>query len=131
MAVAHILRQKGTSVVTVEPSDTVQTIVDMLARHRIGAVVERRQDAPVEADGVHDLLHDAAVSTSGDAEQHLDVGGQRVLLIDADMRRPRVHEIFGLNAEPGLSNILTRNAEIELRVRMRPVFRGIIPFATS
>lgn len=39
MAVAHILRQKGTSVVTVEPSDSVQTIVDILARHRIGAVV--------------------------------------------------------------------------------------------
>ena len=36
MAVAHILRQKGTSVVTVEPGDSVQTIVDMLARHRIG-----------------------------------------------------------------------------------------------
>ena len=39
MAVAHILRQKGTSVFTVEPGDSVQTIVDMLARHRRGAVV--------------------------------------------------------------------------------------------
>ena len=39
MAVAHILRQKGTSVFTVEPGDSVQTIVDMLARHRVGAVV--------------------------------------------------------------------------------------------
>lgn len=39
MAVAHILRQKGPDVVTVSPSDTVQTIVDTLARHRIGAVV--------------------------------------------------------------------------------------------
>ena len=39
MAVAHILRQKGTSVVTVERTDSVQTIVDVLARHRIGAVV--------------------------------------------------------------------------------------------
>lgn len=32
--------------------------------------------------------------------------GQRVLLIDADMRRPRGHEVFGLNVEPGLSNLL-------------------------
>ncbi len=29
--------------------------------------------------------------------------GQRVLLIDADMRRPRVHEIFEIAQEPGLS----------------------------
>lgn len=39
MAVAHILRQKGSAVVTVEPGDSVQHIVDTLNRHRIGAVV--------------------------------------------------------------------------------------------
>jgi polysaccharide biosynthesis transport protein len=37
--------------------------------------------------------------------------GQRVLLIDCDMRRPRVHEIFGGDQEPGLSNVLTGNAK--------------------
>jgi capsular exopolysaccharide synthesis family protein len=37
--------------------------------------------------------------------------GQRVLLIDADMRRPRVHEIFGGDQEPGLSNVLAGNAK--------------------
>ncbi|WP_373504390.1 CBS domain-containing protein [Aestuariivirga sp.] len=39
MAVAHILKQKGSTVVTVPPSESVQSIVDLLARHRIGAVV--------------------------------------------------------------------------------------------
>ncbi|MCA3572384.1 MAG: CBS domain-containing protein [Aestuariivirga sp.] len=39
MAVAHILRQKGSDVITVSPSDSVQSIVDTLTRHRIGAVV--------------------------------------------------------------------------------------------
>jgi capsular exopolysaccharide synthesis family protein len=32
--------------------------------------------------------------------------GQRVILIDADMRRPRVHELFGCEQEPGLSNLI-------------------------
>ncbi|HVZ21939.1 MAG TPA: polysaccharide biosynthesis tyrosine autokinase [Vicinamibacterales bacterium] len=32
--------------------------------------------------------------------------GQRVALVDADMRRPRVHEVFGLPQEPGLSNAM-------------------------
>jgi capsular exopolysaccharide synthesis family protein len=32
--------------------------------------------------------------------------GQRVILIDADMRRPRVHELFGCDQEPGLSNVI-------------------------
>jgi succinoglycan biosynthesis transport protein ExoP len=32
--------------------------------------------------------------------------GHRVLLIDADMRKPRVHEVFGRTLSPGLSNFL-------------------------
>jgi succinoglycan biosynthesis transport protein ExoP len=38
--------------------------------------------------------------------------GQRVLVIDADMRRPRVHELFDVPQEPGLSNVLTGNAKL-------------------
>jgi capsular exopolysaccharide synthesis family protein len=36
--------------------------------------------------------------------------GNRVLLIDADMRKPRVHEVFGRPLTPGLSNLLVGNA---------------------
>lgn len=37
--------------------------------------------------------------------------GDRTLLIDADMRRPRVHKVFGINsAAKGLSNYLIGNA---------------------
>jgi polysaccharide biosynthesis transport protein len=37
--------------------------------------------------------------------------GQRVLLIDADMRRPRGHEVFGVKSDPGLSNVLVGAAK--------------------
>lgn len=37
--------------------------------------------------------------------------GQRVLLIDADMRRPRVHTVFGRPAAPGLSNLLAASVK--------------------
>jgi capsular exopolysaccharide synthesis family protein len=36
--------------------------------------------------------------------------GHRVLLIDADMRKPRVHEVFQRPIAPGLSNLLVGNA---------------------
>lgn len=39
MAVTHILKSKGSTVFTVRPEDSVQAIVDTLARHRIGAVL--------------------------------------------------------------------------------------------
>ena len=37
--------------------------------------------------------------------------GQRVLLVDADLRRPRVHTVFGKPQEPGLSNVLVGDAK--------------------
>ena len=41
--------------------------------------------------------------------------GQRVILIDADMRRPKVHTVFGQNLEPGLSNLLAgRASDVEV-----------------
>lgn len=44
--------------------------------------------------------------------------GATVLIIDADLRRPRVHKIFGLNHRRGLSNYLSSN--IPLRSVIQP-----------
>jgi capsular exopolysaccharide synthesis family protein len=38
--------------------------------------------------------------------------GQRVLLVDADLRRPRQHEIFNMDNENGLSNLLRYRIEL-------------------
>jgi capsular exopolysaccharide synthesis family protein len=40
----------------------------------------------------------------------LAFAGQTVLLIDADMRRPQVHSMFGIPQEPGLSNAIVGTA---------------------
>lgn len=37
--------------------------------------------------------------------------GRRVLLIDADLRKPKVHTVFDLPQEPGLSNVLVGNSK--------------------
>ena len=38
--------------------------------------------------------------------------GARVLLIDADMRRPQIHRIVNVPQEPGLSDVLLENCEL-------------------
>jgi capsular exopolysaccharide synthesis family protein len=43
----------------------------------------------------------------------LAMTGQRVVLLDVDMRRPRVHEVFGLQKEPGLSELLAGRARTQ------------------
>ncbi len=38
--------------------------------------------------------------------------GQKVLLIETDLRRPNLHHLFSLSAELGLTNVLLRDAEL-------------------
>ncbi|MEO6212379.1 MAG: polysaccharide biosynthesis tyrosine autokinase, partial [Vicinamibacterales bacterium] len=54
---------------------------------------------------------------AGNVALALAQAGQRVLLVDADMRRPRVHEIFGGEQEPGLSNVLAGNSKSSEAIR--------------
>lgn len=43
--------------------------------------------------------------------------GKRVLLIDADMRRPRIHTIFGISNRAGLSTLFRGNTSIQSVIR--------------
>jgi len=44
--------------------------------------------------------------------------GQKTLILDADLRRPRVHEIFGLDREVGLTTLLVGEAGMEEVIRV-------------
>lgn len=68
MAVAHILKQKGSTVISVAPSDSVQSIVDILSQHRIGAVLVVDKDGGIagivsERDIVRAMAGNAAAVT--------------------------------------------------------------------
>src|SRR2546430_2305532 len=45
----------------------------------------------------------------------LAFGGSRVLLVDADLRKGVLHEMMGLPAEPGLSDLLRDPGELQPR----------------
>ena len=50
--------------------------------------------------------HEGKTLVSSNLACALAQTGQRVVLVDGDMRRPRVHDMFGRAQEPGLSNVL-------------------------
>jgi capsular exopolysaccharide synthesis family protein len=52
-------------------------------------------------------------------------GNARVLIIDADLRRPTVHEQFGLSARVGLSSVLTGSATLEKAVQQIPAISNL------
>ena len=47
--------------------------------------------------------------------------GARVLLIDADMRRPRMEGLFGIRDKPGLANFLTGAEQLQSVIHPTPV----------
>jgi len=51
--------------------------------------------------------------------------GQRVLLLDGDLRRPTVHKLFDVEQEPGLSNLLVGNAKASDAVHKLPAVPGL------
>lgn len=42
------------------------------------------------------------------------LAGRRVLLVDADVRRPRVHEIFELRDKPGFTDVLADASDVKV-----------------
>jgi len=58
--------------------------------------------------------------------------GVRVLLIDADLRRPSVHKTLGMGPRSGLSNVLTGSATLQQTITVSPVLPNlfILPAGT-
>jgi len=49
---------------------------------------------------------DGKTTTAANMAITMAIGGRSVLLIDADMRRPKGHELFGVKKSPGLADVL-------------------------
>ncbi|GAB4347675.1 MAG: polysaccharide biosynthesis tyrosine autokinase [Candidatus Abyssubacteria bacterium] len=47
--------------------------------------------------------------------------GKKVLLVDADLRRPRLHKVFGVEPSPGLSNLLVGEGVTSLEEAVQAV----------
>ena len=46
--------------------------------------------------------------------------GKKVLIVDADLRRPRVHKVFKVNGRRGLSNLLAGHDDVSMDELMQP-----------
>jgi CBS domain-containing protein len=106
MAVAHILKQKGRAVITVQPSQTLHDIAGILTKNRIGAVVVMENDGTIdgivsERDVIRALAGEGAAALSRTARE---VMTQKVLTCSP------------LDTETELMGLMTDN-----RIRHLPV----------
>ncbi len=74
-------------------------------------------------DGMKTLLFTSASKEEGKSTTSANLAivfaesGKKVLLVDADMRKPTLHHTFHLNNQSGLSNLLVGKGELEQCVR--------------
>ncbi len=57
--------------------------------------------------------NEGKTTTSANLAYAMAESGQRVVLVDCDLRRPRVHEFFGLTNEVGLTSVLLGETPVE------------------
>ena len=51
--------------------------------------------------------------------------GVRVLLVDADLRRPNIHKTLGMGPRSGLSNVLTGSATVQQTITTSPILPNL------
>ncbi len=68
--------------------------------------------SPVSGEGKTTTLVNLAVA--------LAKAGQRVVLVDCDLRRPRIHEFFGLDPEVGFTSVLVGDASLSSALQRVP-----------
>ncbi|MDR5659935.1 CpsD/CapB family tyrosine-protein kinase [Serpentinicella sp. ANB-PHB4] len=72
-------------------------------------------------------------TTAGNLAVVLANAGARVLLVDADLRKPRVHKMFNLSNQTGMTNILVKDLDYKDHViitsinRLEVLTAGTIP----
>jgi capsular exopolysaccharide synthesis family protein len=78
-------------------------------------------DSPINSIVISSSIPSEGKSTiSSHLAQAAAAMGQKVLLIDADLRRPQVHRWMGLNNTEGLSNVLATGLDVNAAIQKVP-----------
>jgi len=72
------------------------------------------------------LPQEGKTTTSINCAVVLAQKGVRVLLIDADLRRPSIHKTLGMGPRSGLSNVLTGSATLQQAITRSPVLPNLM-----
>jgi capsular exopolysaccharide synthesis family protein len=100
--IAESYRGLRTSLLLSRPAGTLKTIM---------------VTSPAPGDGKSTTSYNLAVA--------LAQGERRVVLVDADLRRPRLHALMKVKSTPGLSNVLTAGLDVNSALVQHPLVENL------
>ena len=106
MRISDVIRRKGAEVVTIKPDDTVRQLLDLLAQHRIGALVVSPDGRAV-----------AGIVSERDVVRHLRSAGADVL--DSPVAQIMTAEVTTCGPDDGVEHLM--RLMTDQRVRHIPV----------
>jgi succinoglycan biosynthesis transport protein ExoP len=81
----------------------------IVAASRSGHLRSLLVTSPLSGEGRSTVAYNTAIAFA--------LAGKMVLLLDADMRKPHLHELFGCSCRPGLSDVLAGTAQLDGIIR--------------
>jgi capsular exopolysaccharide synthesis family protein len=83
-------------------------------------------DTPIHSLAVSSALHaDGKSTVASHLAQAAAAMGRRVLLVDADLRLPKVHTLLDLPNEQGLSNVISSSLQISQVIQRSPLSENL------
>lgn len=64
------------------------------------------------------MMSEGKTTTSTNLAETFAQAGNRVIIVDADLRRPRVHQVFGVSNQQGVTNVLAGQVDLKGAVKV-------------
>jgi capsular exopolysaccharide synthesis family protein len=97
--------------------DPHSPIVEATRMLRTSLELVRKGDHPKVVMVTSAMAGEGKSTTAANLAVVLAQAGRRVCLVDLDLRRPTLHQFFDMQAEPGVSDVLTGSARAETAIR--------------
>lgn len=126
----ELVKEKGASIESFIVQKPLSPLAESYRLIRTGLLLSAAEHPPRSILITSMGPQEGKTSTTINVARVLSQGNKKVLIIDCDLRRPRVHSIFAMQNDKGLSNFLTGNTQENIICKIPGEDLFVVPSGT-